>query len=115
VKPCTPQQDPVRRATENPAVIRTKSRAIFPLALIKLGWRRWRYKARLRPPLQELLMHTRLVTHHRFLSAQMQRQHIVSRLHARQVSQSVCASSVRFSWYLLAARGVCTRVREYTL
>lgn len=75
---------PNRRATENAHVLRTRSQGFLPLAILKLGWRRWRYKSRLRPPLQELVRHNRLVTHHRYLAAQQQRQDIADRLRLRQ-------------------------------
>ena len=38
----------------------------------------------MRPPLEELVRHNRLVTHHRFLAAQQQRQDITHRLRVRQ-------------------------------
>ena len=76
--------EPNRRATENAHVLRTRSGGLLPLAILKLGWRRWRYKSRLRPPLQELVRHNRLVTHHRYLAAQQQRQDIADRLRLRQ-------------------------------
>jgi len=77
-------KDPVRRATENAHVIRTRRQGLLPLAVIKLSWRRWRFKAHLRPPLQELVRHTRLVTHQRYLAAQQQRQDVADRLRQRQ-------------------------------
>jgi len=43
-------KDPVRRATENPRALRTRRNVLLSLCVIKLSWRRWRYKARLRPP-----------------------------------------------------------------
>jgi hypothetical protein len=65
-------------------LIRTRSKALFPLALFKLSWRRWRYKAKLRPALQPLLRRARLVTHHRYIVANQQRQDIIRRLRVRQ-------------------------------
>lgn len=54
------------------------------VAVIKLSWRRWRFKAHLRPPLQHFLLHKRLLTHQRYVAAQQQRQtKIAERLRAR--------------------------------
>jgi hypothetical protein len=85
-------------------VLRTRSQGLLPLATLKLGWRRWRFKARLRPPLEELVRHNRLVTHHRFLAAQQQRQDIADRLRVRQDNKLRIARA-RAEFSAVEARG----------
>jgi len=77
-------KDPARKAAESVLCVRSRSNRLLPLSILKLSVRRWKYKARLRPTLLQLLKHRRLVTHQRYLAAQQQREQIIGRLRSRQ-------------------------------